>query len=1627
VQIVDRIEHLDHISGSRFVSTYSYYHGFFDGVEREFRGFARVDQIDSETFENFSQGGLFSPDATNADALHHLPPVLTRTWFHTGAFLEGESLSQRLAAEYFKGDADPQAELLPDTSIESALSAEEAPEACRALRGQMLRQEIYALDGAVTAEIPYSVLERGVSVRRIQPFGPNRHAVFHVVPRESLDFHYERNAADPRVSHEIVLEVDPFGQVRRSAAVSYARRGSPVQPEQARTSAVYSEHDVLNGADETSWYRIGVPVETRVYDVGLPEPATPGRYRFEEIETALAALTDIPFESTPSVGARRLIERQRTRYYDALASSPLPFGQIAPLGLPFETYTLALTPSLLADVYQGRVTPAMLNDAGYVAIDGNWWLPSGQRTFDPASFYLATGFRDPFGNTATVTYDAYTMLITRSSASEDPAFNLVTEVENDYRVLAPWRITDVNGNRSAAAFDELGLVSATAAMGKDGDAQGDTIDQPTTRFEYDLFNWLTNQQPAFVHTLSREVHQDSATRWQERYEYSDGFGRTAQVKVSAEPAAGQTAARWAVTGCTVFNNKGLAVKQYQPFFSTTSDFESESAQVAAGATSVFHYDPLGRLARVDLPNGTVVRTDFDPWLHRRWDPNDTVLESAWFAERQLLPGGHPERRAADLAAAHADTPAVAHLDPLGRTFLTVSDNGSFGQYPARTVLDIKGSPLSIIDPLGRVVVRYAYDLVGRRLHEASADGGEKWSFENAAGRIVRTWDGRGFETRATYDRLQRPLDRFIRLGSGAERLSDRLVYGDELVDAAARNLRGTVHRQFDGAGVVTTERCDFKGNPLEVRRQFTADYATAPDWSVAPGLDAQSHATVTTYDALNRPTTIETADGSLFLPGYNAAGFLGSLAIRVRGSQPAVPVVEHIDYDARGQRTAMVYGNGAQSEFEFDQLMFRLVRARTVRPSEPSLLQDLNYTQDAAGNIVEIRDDAQQSVYFANAVVAPLGQYEYDPVYRLIRARGREHIGQGATAQVDHDDTPRTRLAHPHDGGALRGYSELYEYDQLGNLLSISHHAANGNWTRRYQYAGDSNRLTATSLPGDAPGQFSAAYVHDLQGNMQAMPHLSAIDWDHRSQIRSVSLGGGGTAYFAYSADGERVRKVIERPGGLVEERRMLGAVEVLRRRQNGALVLERETLHVLDDDRHIARVDTQTVEDGQALATPEPRIHYQFGNHLGTAMLELDADAQVVSYEEYHPYGSTSYQAGPSAAEVSRKRHRYAGRERDEETGLYYCGARYYAPWLGRWTSPDPSGVGDGLNLYWYASADPIRLCDPDGLDPKDKSYPGSKAAPASEPYTVRGNPHKMFLENPNAASNWRKATNTILENIYQKGSPEANLKAFEEHVASKPDGPQKIGKRWNFNSKQGWARYVSLRVQQQFYVQESKAPSWYYTKDQVTKMARGTAPDPLQQVEHLENLAKNPAKAIRPESVYLTEGGKKGGLPKGSPHYEVTHGKTGQDLRAFQEKNASPPAPKPPADAPEPAKPAVDAPETAGTPAKSATGAVKAGSVKGSGWAGAASSVAGKGFMVLNVYEIVKSIYQAARGTGDGTIPWLSVPFGEKFISDPKKYFRKRMEEHGVNVDDLEGKYIDVDGETYLIKDGVPVGPIS
>ncbi len=1594
VHVVERVETFDLVSRNHFVTAYAYHHGHFDGVEREFRGFGMVEQSDTEQFAALRDSGA-ADTATNLDAAWYVPPVRTKTWFHTGALVEGEAISRQFQREYWRESDASQglaglspeqaaAMLLDDTVLpttvqlgqgqqrEYQLTADEAREAARALKGSILRQEVYALDAIEEQDRPddeqdrpYSVAERNYTLELLQPQGGNRHAVFLAHPRETVDFHYERTLYqvgdqqhffDPRVSHALTLQADEYGNPLQSVAISYGRRFADPDPlltpadrdRQQRLLLTLTENRYTNAVDEPNAWRAPLPCEARSYELlGLqPKPADPPpagitvRFGFEELtgrpdhpgKVERAAANELAYQqwdASVTKPARRLIEHVRTLYRANDLSGLLPLGTLKSRALPGKHSSLAFTPELPGQVYRrgqeellpdpSSVLGGTAGDQGGFESDGGWWVPSGLVFYAPGEpppadellfarghFFLPQRFTDPFGNATEVTYDEpYRLLVVQTT---DPVGNTVG-ADHDYRVLQPERVTDPNGNRSEVAFDALGLVAATAVMGKlgEGEHEGDVLEgfeadlaaqqvddffdasdphtlapgllgKATTRVVYDLDRFRRTHDtdpsnpdswmPAFAATLARETHVSDpgggTTKIQLSFDYSDGFGREIQKKIQAEPQPGLDP-NWVGSGWTIFNNKGKPVRQYEPFFSTLADkrHRFEFARIQGVSRTLF-YDPVERVVATLHPNHSYEKVVFDPWQQATWDVNDTV--ATWdvndtvlvadprtdpdvggffrrLPEAEYLPTWHAlridpahaaafaarypdpivragETQAAQKTQVHAGTPAVACFDTLGRTFLTVAHNrfergGGVVEerYPTRVELDIEGNQHAVRDAivqngdaLGRIVMRYAYDLLGNRIHQASMEAGERWLLNDVTGKPIRSWTSRGHAFRTGYDRLRRPLRSFVEGGQPTDPsgevfaqpvLFERVVYGEQHPHAEALNLRGRPFLHLDSAGVVTNhnlatgtpegtgtpEAYDFKGNLLHSTRRLARDYTKAVDWSsvdaslpddptkpldlasleaaLEPLLEegGEHYLTSTAFDALNRPTRLTTPDASVILPAYNEANLLERVDAHLQGAAQLTPFVTDIDYNAKGQRTLIKYAGEVGSNLEitttydYDEETFRLIRLTTKRgttaPSDPAHprfpddcpeepdpgwpgcgLQDLHYTYDPAGDITHIRDDAQQKIFFRQQRVEPSNDYTYDAIYRLIQATGREHLGQNAAGArlpptpTSYNDRSRLGLPQPNDRKAMGTYQQRYVYDEVGNLQQMIHvgtDPSNPGWTRTYFCEEDSlleptkrsNRLTRTIIGSNTTETYSTnGDGYDAHGNMLGMPQLQAMQWNFRDQLRLTQRQKvndddpdgdehqGERTWYVYDAAGQRVRKVTVLPTGqLKDERIYLGAFEVYRRHDVSAKAVVRQTLHIMDDKQRIALVETRTQGNDDS---PARLIRYQLGNHLGSVSLELDQEAKVISYEEYYPYGSTSYQAVRSQTETP-KRYRYIGKERDDETQLAYHGARYYASWLGRWTAPDPSGLIDGSNLFLYARANPVSFSDGNGYEPME------------------------------------------------------------------------------------------------------------------------------------------------------------------------------------------------------------------------------------------------------------------------------------------------------------------------------------
>src|SRR5262249_48723962 len=139
---------------------------------------------------------------------------------------------------------------------------------------------------------------------------------------------------------------------------------------------------------------------------------------------------------------------------------------------------------------------------------------------------------------------------------------------------------------------------------------------------------------------------------------------------------------------------------------------------------------------------------------------------------------------------------------------------------------------TITDALGRLSMRFDYDMLGKAVVQAGAGSGTRIILADVGASTALVWDSRGFRIRHSYDSLRRPIAEYVAKDDGPEQLAERTVYGENSPDSETGNLRGKSFLQFDGGGLVVHGPYDFKGNLLRTARRVTSDYRHGPAWNV---------------------------------------------------------------------------------------------------------------------------------------------------------------------------------------------------------------------------------------------------------------------------------------------------------------------------------------------------------------------------------------------------------------------------------------------------------------------------------------------------------------------------------------------------------------------------------------------------------------------------------------------------------------------------------------------------------------------------------------------------------------------------------------------------------------------------
>lgn len=750
VPVVKQQNQLDEITGNRLNQCFQYFQGYYDGRNREFRGFGLLRQTDSET------------GARAADDIGFTAPALVCTWFHTGRLIDlpGDG--------YFNRDPDALA-LKPtlfcqyhrnDHFDDPVAPADEATahEIARALAGSVLRVETYAADDDLATAVPFAVEESRYKVRELRKKGDHdTYPIMLPLPLEKISYQYERFQNDPLCRHEITLGHDEFGLPVHAITVSYARRRNPDDDEPpfddvdekkwwtdahdpAQQSYYLSESRTtfIHLNEDLQGWRLGLPYQQRGNAMVLPKGAAPAGLTPADI--SYERFIDL-YASPEWVTQRQLTTQSVNRYLKTDDRTLLADGKadFEALRAPLEIAQLDKTALEAYGTVPSLIIRDELERIGYLPMplvlgvdevadqeedeERNLWSSRhGYAKYDELdSFFKVIEYNEtPSYGITTARYDAY-CLLPKSIKQPD---GCQAHFEYDYHALQLMRSIDANDNVEEALYEPSGQPLAISFYGtEDGKQAGfrpldehvrpedhrpdPAIDDPKGALQNaasvlrkDLFSWMgelpvsVRQTPDWLntwiaqgdvlpslhirasarHRLSRlkslsgpeqalldlidtvprepvhsvvlnadRYHDDELQQIQIIKAFVDGFGRPLQIKQlvepgpafvvengelvieNGEPKVAHADPRWRVSERVEYNNKGLPVRVFRPYFANGHRYINDHSFREFGHHDQNFYDVLGRPNKVINARGDVALEIIHPWYTTSLDFNDTYV------------------------------------------------------------------------------------------------------------------------------------------------------------------------------------------------------------------------------------------------------------------------------------------------------------------------------------------------------------------------------------------------------------------------------------------------------------------------------------------------------------------------------------------------------------------------------------------------------------------------------------------------------------------------------------------------------------------------------------------------------------------------------------------------------------------------------------------------------------------------------------------------------------------------------------------------------------------------------------------------------------------------------------------
>lgn len=747
----------------------------------------------------------------------------------------------------------------------------------------------------------------------------------------------------------------------------------------------------------------------------------------------------------------------------------------------------------------------------------------------------------------------------------------------------------------------------------------------------------------------QKTKQESSGTLVEDRTYFDRMGRPWRS------AHKESSTQWSVKD-TKYDDLSRVSQTSNPYYLTTIT----DPPTTSGIWTTVTYDTLGRVLTMTTPDSAVVTTAYS-------GNQVTVTDQAGKVRRSVS-------------------------DALGRLKQIVEDPSGLN-YTTNYTYSTPGDLIKVEQ--GSQYRYFLYDSLSRLLRARNPEqstnsaldlsppsdqstGNSNWALKyvyDGNGNLTGKVDARNVTTTYGYDALNRnvavsyndgvtpTIERYYdkhpnSSQNGKGRLYYNVVY---LYDGGNPAFLRTIIDQYDSVGRPQTQIQSFYSHSASAWQDYTStmsyDLAGNPTGESYPS----SRSVSTTYSLSGRVSGLSTSGTTLLSDmSYEAFGGLASEKYAAGGN-----LIHAESYNSRLQPAEIKLGTSGSSDSIF-KLNYIYGTVSSPNDADGSILTGQNN-----GNIGRIKYTIGGTLQYSQT-------YQYDGVNRL---------GYG----VEHNNGTLN------DGS--RAWYQTFAYDRWGNRgMTVASTSSNlnqgGSALELADFSSSSNRISKTG------------YTFDNAGNLTVEPGSKTYSYDGENRMVTAVVSSLTSKYW-YDADGHRVKKII---GGVATRFVYNLAGQLIAEYDEGTSSLTKEYVY----------------KGGALVATIEPTnvVKYATADHLGTPRVWTNSSGAVVTSgrHDYAPFGEelsagygvrTTGAAWPSSAQADAQRKQFTGKERDNETGLDFFGARYLASVQGRFTSPDPleywsikvdkrdefAANPQRWNKYVYVLNNPLRYVDPDGL----------------------------------------------------------------------------------------------------------------------------------------------------------------------------------------------------------------------------------------------------------------------------------------------------------------------------------------